>query len=172
MNSVPDDKLVVAEFRRIDLDQRVSLAQQVCGFRLLNTSVPLYSDPDSFNYLANAKDAAATRIALTDGDFDKAWDDFFEEGVVEQVVCKNLIDWLLGIAVFEVVLHGKRGILKNHRKARFLVIQNGVKEAVFVTDSIESAVSTAKRLAANQAVDPSVARRAVLPKGFALKRRR
>lgn len=146
MNANLQEKLVVAQFSILDPDGQRSKTQHVGSCWICSAGIPFNCEGVS-NHPYYVISDAETNLAENEFDLQEGWQASFEQGLIEELVLRANVDWLFGVAVFEVVLYCKYGEIKTTRPRRLLVVQRGVSNAIYVCDTALKAFDIAEKLA-------------------------
>lgn len=160
-------KLVVVEFSILDSNKKAAKAQQIGGSWICNAGAAFNCEAVS-NEPNEAMSDAASRLAASGSDIHPDWQAAFEGALVSELVSRGTVNWLFGIAVFELILHCKSGVVNSTRPRRFLVIQRGSANVIFVSDTVIKAFAIADKLAESQIndIDSSLGHMVPLPQGL------
>jgi hypothetical protein len=144
----PQGKLVVAEFVKKDLSSVDSWDQCVINSCCLRAMAPVVKEGDG-GQRSKEVESCGMRLAQDETEIDEAWQDSFEEKLNELVISIGLVDYLSGIAVFEILVYAESGKVLIDRPRRFMVAQRGEISAIYLCDSAAAAFALGKKLLEN-----------------------
>lgn len=145
------EKLVVVEFRKVDPLGRPTLDQffksnWICDAR----SAIGYQGMSPT--LERAVGSCGALLAQDESELGASWSTALPGEIWEVLESLGMFSELSGIAVFEVVLHGKAGPVLTNRNRRFLVVQRGSANVIYSCDNVNDAFSVANQIASGVGV--------------------
>ena len=152
---------VLVELRQERLDSDVKkLLPLSLGWYCKTTSPFSFGGP--VNVSQENEETLTNGLAVDDFGIDAGWINGFETSVYEELVNRGVVSAVSEIAVFEVVIHGRRGPLLFARPGRFFVMRTRSPLVLYACNSIEDAFAIARILSnpvASLTIDTSMGRR-------------
>ncbi len=142
---------LVVELIKVDAVGKPTLDQHAnsCWFLAAKDPIEFRGATHSLN---EALDTLATKIAKDESQVSQSWGEAPGIQVWETIERAGTVVGLLGVAVFEVVLHSKSGVIFPNRPRRFLVVQRGDTNAIYSCDNANIAFSVAQAIALGEQV--------------------
>lgn len=152
---------VLVELRQERLDSDVKKLLPLSRGWYCKTTSP-FSFGEPVNVSQENEEILTNGLAVNDSDIDAGWIDGFESSLCEELVSRGVVSEVSDIAVFEVVIHGRRGPLLFARPGRFFVMRTRSPLVLYACNSIEDAFAIARLLSdplASPTIDTSMGRR-------------